>query len=406
MTAVITGIGVAAPTGLGVDDFWRRTLASSSGIAPISLFDASSYPARLAGEVPGFVAAEHITSRLLPQTDRMTRLALAAGSWALADADLAPADIDGMDAGVVTANSSGGFEFGQRELENLWGRGPEYVSAYQSFAWFYAVNTGQLSIGNGMRGPTGVTVSEQAGGLDAIGHARRHLRKGTRLLLTGGMESSICPWGLTAQLTSRRLSHSDDPERAYRPFAADATGCVIGEGGAIMVIEDAEAAERRGAPRRYGEIAGYQATFDQPAASGRPSRLAGAIIGAITDAGIEPAAVDVVFADAAGIPALDRAEALALAEVFGPAGVPVTAPKTMTGRLSSGGAAVDVAAALLAIRDGVIPPTVNVERPADEYELDLVTEPRSVAVRTCLVVARGFGGFNSAMVIRATTAAS
>jgi minimal PKS chain-length factor (CLF/KS beta) len=401
MKAVVTGIGVVAPNGVGAEAFWRRTLAARSGIGPISRFDAASYPVRLAGEVTDFEASEHIPSRLLPQTDRLTQMALAAADWAIADAAIDTNRLNAFDMGVVTANSSGGFEFGQRELENLWGRGPQYVSAYQSFAWFYAVNTGQISIRHGMRGPTGVIVSEQAGGLDAIGQARRHVRRGTRLLVTGGLEAPLCPWALAAQIPNGRLSRRDDPGRAYRPFDTDADGYVPGEGGAILILEDAAAAWERGAPRIYGEIAGYRATFDPRPGSGRPARLESAIRGALDNADLDPAAVDVVFADAAGVPRLDRGEADAITAVFGPYGVPVTAPKTMTGRLNAGGAALDVAAALLAIRDSVVPPTVNVGRLADGCELDLVTQARSGPVRNALVVARGYGGFNAAMVVRA-----
>ena len=199
MTAVVTGLGVAAPNGLGTDDFWKATLAGVSGIGPVGRFDAAGYPVRLAGEVPGFKAEDHLPGRLLPQTDHMTRLALVAADWALADADVDPAAWPEYDMGVVTASSSGGFEFGQGELQNLWSRGGQYVSAYQSFAWFYAVNTGQISIRNGMRGPSGVLVSDQAGGLDAVAQARRQVRKGSRLVVSGGVEGSVCPRGWVAQ---------------------------------------------------------------------------------------------------------------------------------------------------------------------------------------------------------------
>jgi act minimal PKS chain-length factor (CLF/KS beta) len=401
VNAVITGIGVAAPTGLGTEEFWARTLDGKSAIGPITRYDASAYPVRLCGEISGFEPAEHVPGRLLAQTDRMTQLALAAGDWALADAAVDPRDLDPFEVGVVTAGAAGGFEFGQRELEALWGRGPGYVSVYQSFAWFYAVNTGQLSIRHGMRGPSGVIVTEQAGGLDAMAIARRHVRKGTRLLVTGGLDAPLGPWAMASQMPNGRMSRSDDPARAYRPFHQDATGYVPGEGGAILIVEDAASARRRGAPRIYGRIAGYRATFDPPPGAGGGTRLPAAIEGAIEEAGLTPDDIDVVFADAAGVPALDRAEAEAIAAVFGPYGVPVTVPKTMTGRLYSGGAAVDVAAALLAVRDGVIPPTVNVAEPAPEYRLDLVTAVRAAPVASVLVVARGYHGFNSALVLTA-----
>jgi act minimal PKS chain-length factor (CLF/KS beta) len=397
---VVTGLGVTAPNGLGTGDYWAATRSGKSGIGRITRFDPSRYPSRLAGEIPGFAAEEYLPSRLIPQTDRMTRLALVAADWALADAGVVPGELPAYDMGVVTASSSGGFEFGQGELQKLWSQGSQYVSAYQSFAWFYAVNSGQISIRNGMKGPSGVIVSDQAGGLDALAQARRQIRKGTPLIVSGGIDASLCPWGWVAQLAGGRLSTSEQPDRAYLPFDADACGHVPGEGGAIVILEDAERARQRGA-RVYGELAGYGATFDPRPGTGRAPALRQAIERALADAGAEPGEVDVVFADAAALPELDRVEAEALCAVFGPRAVPVTAPKTMTGRLYSGAAPLDVAAALLSIADGVIPPTANVA-PLDEYRLDLVTgQCRTAAVRTALVVARGQGGFNSAAVLRA-----
>lgn len=399
MTAVVTGIGVAAPNGLGVEDFWAATTAGQGGIGKVTRFDATGYPATLAGEVPGFAAADHLPSRLLPQTDHMTRLALVATGWALSDARVRPDELDEFGMGVVTASSAGGFEFGQNELRKLWSLGSQHVSAYQSFAWFYAVNAGQISIRHGLRGPGAVLVSDEAGGLDALAKARRQIRAGMPLLVSGAVDGAICPWGWVAQLTSERLSASADPDRAYLPFDVDAGGHVAGEGGAMLIVEEAAAARRRGAPV-YGELAGYGSTMDPRPGSGRPPGLRRAIELAIADAGLDAADIDVVFADAAAVPDLDRVEAAAITAVFGAGAVPVTAPKSMTGRLAAGAAALDVAAALLSIRDGLIPPTINVSV-APEHTIDLVTEARTSAVRTALVLARGHGGFNSAMVVRA-----
>ncbi|MFI5832029.1 ketosynthase chain-length factor [Streptomyces sp. NPDC051578] len=399
---VVTGIGVAAPNGLGTEAWWGAVLRGESGIRPVTRFDAGQYPARLAGEVPGFDAADHIPSRLLPQTDHMTRLALTAADEALADAAVDVSALPDFSAGVITAASAGGYAFGQKELQELWSKGGQYVSAYQSFAWFYAVNTGQISIRNGLRGPSGVLVTEQAGGLDAVAHARRQLRKsGVRLLVTGGVDSSLCPWGWAAHLAGGELSTAGDPDRAYLPFSADADGHVAGEGGALLVLEDADHARERGAAV-YGSVAGYASTFDPPPGSGGAPRLGAAARLALRDAGGEAADVDVVFADAAGRRAADREEAEALAALFGAYGVPVTAPKTMTGRLAAGGASLDLAAALLCLRDGVIPPTVNAGPPAADCPVDLVTAVRRPArLRTALVLARGRGGFNAAAVVRA-----
>jgi act minimal PKS chain-length factor (CLF/KS beta) len=400
--AVVTGIGVAAPNGLGADAWWAAVLRGESGIRPLTRFDASRYPARLAGEVPGFVAEEHVPSRLLPQTDQVTRLSLTAAEEALRDAGVDPAELPEYAAGAVTGASAGGFEFGQRELQALWSKGSQHVSAYQAFAWFYAVNSGQISIRHGLRGASGVLVSEQAGGIDAVGQARRQLRRGASLVVTGAVDSALCPWAWAAHLAEGRMSLADDPARAFLPFSAQARGYVPGEGGALLVVERADTARARGA-RVYGTVAGYAATFDPDPAAGDGSRLAAAAELALADAGVRPENVDVVFADAAGERVADRAEAQAIAALFGAYGVPVTAPKSMTGRLASGGAALDLAAALFALRDQVIPPTTGTGQPAEDCPVDLVTGAprRGVALRTALVLARGRGGFNAAAVVRA-----
>ncbi|WP_028936629.1 ketosynthase chain-length factor [Pseudonocardia spinosispora] len=396
--AVVTGIGVLAATGLGVDAYWKATLAGESGIRRLERFDPARYSAELAGQVPDFEVADHLPSRLIPQTDRVTRLALVAADQALADAGVGAASYADFEMGVVTSNGSGGFEFTHTEINKLWTQGPGRVSVYESFAWFYAANTGQISIRNGMRGPSGVLVAEQAGGLDAIGQARRNLRRDAKLMITGGVESSFDPWGWVSHCASGQVSTDRDPATAYLPFDTGARGYVPGEGGAILVVERADAADARGASS-YGRIAGHASTFDPPPDSGLPSNLGRALTLALADAGVAPGDVDAVFADSAGVPDLDRVEAAALAEVFGPSGVPVTAPKSGSGRLCAGGGPLDVATALLAMRDEVIPPTPNVRSVPAEYRIDLVLEPRSAGLGVVVVLARGRGGFNSALVL-------
>jgi act minimal PKS chain-length factor (CLF/KS beta) len=398
--AVVTGIGVIAPNGLGTEEYWAATLAGRSGIRELTAFDASAYPVRFGGEVPGFDAAAYVPSRVIPATDRWTHLGLAATAEALRDAAADPAAFGEYEMAVVTASSSGGTEFGQQEIERLWSKGPSWVGAYQSIAWFYAATTGQISIRYGMRGACGVICAEQAGALEAIGQARQLVREGTRLIVTGGTDASLCPYGVIAQSANRLLSRAVDVSRAYLPFDARAGGYVPGEGGAILLVEDAAQARARQAPRVYGRIAGHAATFDPRPGIGREPGLGRAMELALADAGLTAGDVDVVFADAAGVPELDLAEAAALRKVFGPGAVPVTAPKTMTGRLNAGGAALDVASALLAIRDGVIPPTTGVTELAPGCDIDLVRdEPRAASIGTALVVARGYGGFNAATVI-------
>ncbi|MDQ7803511.1 ketosynthase chain-length factor [Amycolatopsis sp. A133] len=387
MTAVITGLGVVAPTGTGADDHWAATLAGKSGIVPISRFDAAPYPVRCAGEVPDDRVAGQVPGRLVTQTDRWTQLALAGTELALRDAGVDPADLPEYDMAVQTASSSGGNEFGQREIERLWSRGPEYVGVYQSIAWFYAATTGQLSIRHGMRGPCGVVVTEQAGGLDSAAQARRVLRQGTRLVVTGGTEAPLSPYALLCQTATGRLSAHEDPARAYLPFDRTASGYVPGEGGAILIMEPAAAARNP-----YAVFAGHASTFDAAGPG-----LARAVRLALADAGLRPEQIDVVFADAAGSPDLDRAEAEVIAGIFGPRGVPVTAPKSMTGRLYAGGSALDLATACLSLRHQVLPPTLGSGSAVPG--LDLVHTARDARVRAALVLARGHGGFNSAVVL-------
>lgn len=396
--AVITGLGVVAPTGLGVQPFWEATSAGRSGLGPLTKV-TGNYGIHVAGEISGFDDTE-VPERLLTQTDRTTRLSLVASEWALTDAALDPSSGDDFAVGTALSCAVGGFEFGQRELQKLWGSGGEHVSGYQSFAWFYAVNTGQVSIRHGLRGPGAVLVSEQAGGLDSIGYARRQVVRSGGAVLAGGVEAPLCPWGLTAQSTAGLFNPGTDPTTTYLPFDVEAGGSVPGEGGAVVVVESSAAARARGATA-YAGVAGWGSTFD--GVDERPGGgLARAASAALRDAELVPGDVDVVFADGAGARHLDDAEADALVSLFGAGAVPVTVPKAGTGRLNAGGSALDVACAALALRHQLIPPTVNTTRP--DPRLDLVLHaPRRHRLRVALVLARGHGGFNSALVLHEIT---
>jgi act minimal PKS chain-length factor (CLF/KS beta) len=335
------------------------------------------------------------------QTDRWTQFGLVAASRALEDAGLEPATLDAYDMSVITATSSGGNEFGQREIQNLWSKGSRFVGPYQSIAWFYAATTGQISIRYGMKGACGVLVGEQAGGLDALGQARRALVNDAAMVVGGGTDAPLSPYALCCHAVAGLMTGRQDPQDAYRPFDAGADGYVAGEGGAIFIIEREDRWRARDAERGYGELAGYAATFDPAPGSGREPGLRRAITLALADAQVRPSDIDMVLADGLGVPAADRLEAEAISAVFGPRQVPVTVPKCLFGRLHAGGAPLDVATALLSIRDGVIPGTPSLTELAPGCELDIVRETRPAPVRTVLVLARGFEGFNAAVVIRA-----
>jgi minimal PKS chain-length factor (CLF/KS beta) len=401
--AVVTGIGVVAPNGPDTETFWKATKEGLSALGPVTRDGCAHLPLRVAGEVPEFDAAAAIEERFLVQTDRFTHFAMAAADLALEDARLGRSDSEAApySVGVVTAAASGGGEFGQRELQQLWSKGSRFVGPYQSIAWFYAASTGQISIRRGFKGPCGVVASDEAGGLDALAHAARAVRRGTDVLVAGSTEAPLAPYSMVCQLGYEELSTVEDPERAYRPFTAAACGFVPAEGGAMLVVEDEATARGRGVPVR-AVVAGHAATFTGASRWGASREgLAQAIRGALEEAGCAPEEVDVVFADALGVPEADRAEALAIADALGPHGtrVPVTAPKTGIGRAYGAAPVLDTATAVLAMEEGLIPPTPHVFDIC--HDLDLVTgRARPAELGTALILSRGLMGSNSALLLR------
>jgi minimal PKS chain-length factor (CLF/KS beta) len=406
-SAVITGVGVVAPSGMTAAEHWATVTERTSKVGPITLFDATPYRVRLAGEVRDFDAGSHVPGRLSVQTDRWTWLSFAAAAQAIGDARLDLQAMDPYDVAVAMASSSGGNGFGQRELQKLWSQPARKVGAYQSIAWFYAATVGQLSILHQAKGPSTVLVAEAAGGLDSIIHAAKTVARGTPVVLSGGIEAPLTPYALTCQLRTGWLSQYPEPALAYRPFDAGACGYVPGEGGAVLIVEDAAHARARGVAG-YAEIAGWGCTHDgrRPARGGDPAQYARAMRLALDRAGLGPVDVDVLIPDALGVPDMDRAEADAIGQVFGARRVPVTSHKALTGRLYQGGAALDVVTALLAMRTGQLPAMAGVERPAAGCALAFVPATGAYPVRTALVCARGFDGYNTCLVLRDHRAAA
>ncbi|CAL9622883.1 ketosynthase chain-length factor [Streptomyces sp. enrichment culture] len=399
--AAVTGIGVVAPNGLRTDAYWKSVREGLRVLDVISREGCDHLPLRVAGEVRSFDPAALIEDRFLVQTDRFSHYAMAAAAMALDDAGLGGEPAEPFSVGVVTAAGSGGGEFGQRELQKLWGKGSKFVGPYQSIAWFYAASTGQISIRGGLKGPCGVVASDEAGGLDSLAHAARAVRRGTDVMVVGAAEAPLAPYSMVCQLGYPELSTLDDPDRAYRPFTEKACGFVPAEGGALLVVEDEDRARERGVPVR-ATVAGHAATFTG-ASRWAESRegLARAISGALDEAGCAPEEIDVVFADAMGVPEADRAEALAIADALGAHGrrVPVTAPKTGIGRAYCAAPVLDTVAAVLAMEHGQVPPTPNVFDIC--HDLDLVmSQARPAELRTALVLSRGLMGSNAALVVR------
>ncbi|GHH93648.1 ketosynthase chain-length factor [Streptomyces capillispiralis] len=399
--AAVTGIGVVAPNGLGTDAYGKSVGEGLDVLDLISREGCEQMPLRVAGEVRAFDPAALIEEKFLVQTDRFSHFAMAAAALALDDAGLGGDPAEPFGIGVVTAAGSGGGEFGQRELQKLWGQGSKFVGPYQSIAWFYAASTGQISIRGGFKGPCGVVASDEAGGLDSLAHAARAVRRGTDVMVVGAAEAPLAPYSMVCQLGYPELSTVDDPARAYRPFTEKACGFVPAEGGALLVVEDEERARERGVPVR-ATVAGHAATFTG-ASRWAESRegLARAIRGALDEAGCAPEEIDVVFADAMGVPEADRAEALAIADALGAHGtrVPVTAPKTGFGRAYCAAPVLDTVAAVLAMEHGRVPPTPHVFDIC--HDLDLVmSRARPAELRTALVLSRGLMGSNAALVVR------
>ena len=412
--AVITGIGVVAPSGIGSDAHWKTVLTGENRLRRITLFDPEPYPTTLAGEVADFDHLRYAENRLGVQTDRWTHLGFAGTLLALADAGLPQVAEDPYQVAVTLASSSGGNLFGQRELQRLWRDPARTVGAYQSIAWFYAASVGQLSIRHQLKGPCGVVVAEAAGGLDSLAHARRTIRRGTPVVIAGGTECPLSPYAMVCQLRTGMLSAGQDPRRAYRPFDSGAAGYVPGEGGAVFVVEELQHAVDRGAPRIYGELVGWAATHDavthdavthDPADSTGhppvdPTQYARAMRLALAEAGVTPDEVGVILPDALGVPRHDLAEATALRSVFGRHSPPVTTAKPLLGRAHQGGSALDVATALLALHHRMLPVSAAPDEVAAGCELNFVRRSRPPDSEVAMVCARGFDGFNSALVIR------
>jgi minimal PKS chain-length factor (CLF/KS beta) len=402
---VISGIGVVAPTGIGVAAHWKNTLDRRAGIRPVDPATAGDSGIRVAGVVSDFDPADFVPRRLQVQTDRWCWMGLAAAEMALADAAIS--DFDPYRLAILTAASEGGNEYGQREIQALWRDGPRAVSAYQSIAWFYAALAGQVSIRHGAKGRCGVAVADAAGGLHAAAQARRLLLRGQAdHVLLGAAEAPLSPYALLCQASLGRHSTAGAAAGAYLPFSEQAAGWVPGEGGAMLVLERAETARARGA-QIYAELAAVASTHDAHHPADPPptaAHMAAAIALALERAGVTPGEVDLVLADGDGNRRWDALEAEALISALGrrAADVPVAVPKTLTGRLNSACGVLDLAWAALALFHDVVPPACeDLDGRPVIAGLDVARAPRRDAnLHTALVFTRGVGGFNAAAVLK------
>jgi len=404
-TAVITGIGVVSPAGIGVDNFWNGMLSGQSFIQPITRFDTSRFSSKVAGQVEPFEATQYLDPRIVAQTDRWTQFDLISAKYALEDAQFDIGATDPTRVAAIFAAGSGGNEFGQHQLHTCWSQGPNYVSAYLSIAWFYAASIGQVSIRHGIRGYGRNICAEAAGGLIALGHASKMIAQGLcDVAIVGGSEAAISPYAFACHQASSHISEGTGPH-PYRPFDAQRTGTIVGEGGAVFCVESKEHALQRHA-RIYAEIGGWGQSFDgaytrEPSVDGR--EYARAMDAALRTAHLSPEDIDWVVCDGLGTPSGDASEARSLALTFGErlAHLPSSAPKSMIGRLFNGASTVDVAAAVMGLTHDTILPTVGFSTPDPLCPIDCVANnARPSALNNVLVGARGAGGFNAALVLQ------
>ena len=404
---VITGLGAVTPIGLNVPDFWRNLTAGVSGVAPITLFDATGFPVRIAAEVKGFDPREYMDHKEARRTHRSAHFALASTHQALADAGLTIDRANGENVGVVINTGGGGLGEMEQGTLVLQQKGPNRVSPFVIPNAMANAPACLVSIHTGARGPVIASTSACASGNQALIEAMHILRRGeAEVIIAGATEAGVVSVGIASFASAGALSHrNDEPTRASRPFDRDRDGFVTGEGAAVMILETGEHARKRNA-RVYAEVAGgamtsdaYHITAPDPAGEGAMRAMAKAI----RSAGLQVQDIDVIMAHGTSTQLNDATETLAIKGVFGEHAyrVPISGTKSMIGHLFGAAGAVSALAAVLAIRDGLVPPTINLENPDPACDLDYVPNvARQMPVRTAMINAFGFGGQNVALVLK------
>ncbi|WP_260639605.1 beta-ketoacyl-[acyl-carrier-protein] synthase family protein [Streptomyces angustmyceticus] len=404
---VVTGCGVVSPVGNTTADFWDALLAGRSGVGPVTRFDTSGLPVRIGGEVTGFDWSGCLTPQEARRSDSFTQYAVVAATEALRDAGLEPpAGVDPYRFAAVIGSGYGAASAIQQQYDVLKGQGPRRVSPYHSVLTAIDHPASLLSIKYGIGGPSCAVSAACATGAVAIGEAAELIRHGRAdLVLAGGADDSLTAVDLAGTANAQALSRrNDDPEGASRPFDRDRDGFVMATGAAVLTLEEAGHAERRGATV-LAEVAGYAATTDAHHATAPDPTGAGAVRamrGALADAGRVPEDVGQISAHGTGTVLNDRIEAAALREVLGPdhlSRTPVTAVKSMTGHMLGASGAAEAVAAVLSLRDRRIPPIRNCDHP-EEPDLDLVVKgARDWDGDVVLSNSFGFGGHNAVLVL-------
>jgi 3-oxoacyl-[acyl-carrier-protein] synthase II len=405
---VITGIGLITPVGIGTAETWRALLAAESGIGPITEFDCSAFRVRIAGEVKSWDPARWIERKKLKEMDRFIEFAVAAAAMAVGDARLELSEAERARAGCFVGVGLGGLATLERTKETLLTKGPTKVSPYSIPGIIGNMAAGQVSIAQGLKGPSYSTVSACSSGAHAVGEASEWIRRGkVDVMLAGGSEATITPVGIAGFEAMHALSkRNDDPAHASRPFDTGRDGFVCGEGSGVLVLESLSRAKRRGA-RIYAEVTGYGASSDahhltQPAPHHEGAQRAMRM--ALEDARLAPEAIDYVNAHGTSTPLGDIEESRAIAETFGSSATDkklwVSSTKSMMGHLLGAAGAVESGICALTISEGRVAPTINLVNQDPECTLDYVPNAaRERRVRHAMNVSFGFGGTNCALIL-------
>lgn len=402
---VVTGIGAVTPVGNSLEDFWGNLTAGVSGVGPITRFDTEGFSSKIAAEVKDFDPAEYMDRKEARRMDRFAQFAAAATSMAVEKAGLDMERLDRLRCGVILGSGVGGIETLEQQHRVLLERGPGRVSPFFIPMMISNMGAAQVAIMHGMRGFNITTTSACASSTNAIGDAFKLIQRGQAdLVITGGTEAPITSLAVAGFCSMKALStRNDDPAGSSRPFDADRDGFVIGEGAVILVLEEMEHALRRGACI-IAEITGYGASCDAyhitaPEPEGTGAALAMRM--AISDAGLAPAQVDYINAHGTSTPLGDKLETLAIKDVFGEHAykLAISSTKSMTGHLLGAAGGLEAAVCVLAIQRGIVPPTINMENPDPECDLDYVpNKARQVTVDVALTNSFGFGGHNATLV--------
>jgi 3-oxoacyl-[acyl-carrier-protein] synthase II len=400
-------MGGVTPIGTGIDAIWESARTGRSGIGPITLFDASQLPCRIAGQVQGFEAARYMPAKHLKRMDDFARYAVASAVMAVEDAKLEITVDNSRRIGVLLGNNNGGARTIFKTVTGYNKEGPGWVSPFYITAITTNMASAQVAIRLQVRGPNFTIGNACASGLNGIGEAWRYVREGTcDVVLAGGTDALIDPTEVAGFSNSRAVSlRNDEPERASRPFDRERDGFVLSEGAAVCVVESLEHARARGA-RIYAEIVGYATgseAFHIAAPLPNGIGVAACMQTAIESAGLTPDAIDYVNAHATSTPLGDLNETQGLKLVFGDrAGrIPISATKSMTGHLIGASGALETLVTAKTLETGIITPTINLDDPDPECDLDYVPHvARRADVRHGLTNSFGFGGANASLVLR------